>query len=238
MEQWLSMNDLVSLLDRPVYGVAQIDRILSLYPGTAQRWILGYTRKGRSYPSVIRADGNDDSLVTWGEFVETRLLAGYREAGVPLIHMRPTIERLRTIFATPYPLAMSKPFLQKEGRELVLKIQNEVGLENQLRLVVVRNDQLVLADAAARFVESVEFGDGAANRIRLLPNIEHVFVDPLRQFGEPTVRSVRTDIIAELVRAGDRISMIAELYDLTTDEVESAVRYELIRGPSVADEAA
>jgi uncharacterized protein (DUF433 family) len=34
-------------------------------------------------------------------------------------------------------------------------------------------------------------------------------------------------VIAELVRAGDTPAMIAELYELSTDELNAAIRYEL-----------
>lgn len=49
-------------------------------------------------------------------------------------------------------------------------------------------------------------------------------MDPLRQFGEPVVRSVRTEIIAELVRAGDSPEMIADLYERTPAQVDAAIR--------------
>src|SRR3954466_2798918 len=49
-----AMGDVIDLLDRPVYGLPQIDRILSIPPGTAKRWIDGYTRSGKSYAPVIR----------------------------------------------------------------------------------------------------------------------------------------------------------------------------------------
>ena len=59
--------------------------------------------------------------------------------------------------------------------------------------------------------------------------IEEVVIDPLRQFGEPVVRSVRTEIISEQVRAGESIDAIANIYELSRASVEAAVRYELIR---------
>jgi uncharacterized protein (DUF433 family) len=49
------------------------------------------------------------------------------------------------------------------------------------------------------------------------------------------VRSVRTEVIAEQVRAGETIDAIAELYELPRPAVEAALRYELIRkSPSEA----
>lgn len=225
------MDEVRDILSRPTYGIAQVDHLLALTPGTARRWIEGYTRAGRRYPPVVRLEPTGKEIVTWGEFVETRLLSEYRGAGVPLLRMRPAVERLRERFDTRYPLAHAHPFLDVAGRELILRAQDEVGLDVHLRLVVVRNEQLVLAAPAEQFVRSVEFGgaDGIAERVRPLPNIRHVVMDPLRQFGEPVVRSVPTEVIAEQVRAGDRLQMIAELYELSLDEVEAAVQYELIR---------
>ena len=233
------MVEATSLLDRRLYGLAQVDRLLTLNTGTARRWIQGYDRGGKEYPPVVRPERNDDDIVTWGEFVETRLLAEYRGAGVPMVRMRPAIMRLRETLETRFPLATAHPFLDVAGRELVLRIQNEVDLERSLQLVVVRNGQVVLTDQAEEFVRSVDYGDGGAiaTSIRPLSGASEVVVDPLRQFGQPVVRSVPTEVIAELVRAGDRIQMIAELYDLTTDEVEAAVRFELVR-TSGSDKAA
>ncbi len=216
----------VDLLDRPTYGLQQVDRILALPTGTARRWIDGYERRGKMYLPVVRVEPTGDEIVTWGEFVETRLLAEYRDAGVPMTHLRPAIDRLRQTFHPRYPLAHSRPFVA--GRELVLEIQDDVRLERDLRIVVVRNDQVVLSDAARRFTDSTMFEDDIAVRIRPVAGIEQVVIDPLRQFGEPVVRSVPTDVIAEQVRAGESIDGIAELYDLSRAEVDAAVRFELV----------
>jgi hypothetical protein len=34
---------------------------------------------------VVRREATGDESVTWGEFIETRVLAEFREAGVPLV---------------------------------------------------------------------------------------------------------------------------------------------------------
>ena len=232
------MSNTTDLLARPLYGVAQVDRLLGLTSGTARRWLEGYRREDRVYPPVIRPRAIGTDVVTWGEFVETRLLSEYRNAGVPVLRMRPAIERLREDLGTDYPLAHAQPFVS--GRELVLEVQNDVGLERQLCLVVIRNNQIVLTQPAQKFVQSVEFstdqstdGGGIVERLYPLTGVKSVVVDPLRQFGEPVVRSVPTEVIAEQMRAGDSMEMIAEIYDLTRQQVESAVRYELLRGASV-----
>jgi uncharacterized protein (DUF433 family) len=226
------------LLDRPLYGVAQVDRLLALTPGTARRWIDGYVRGPKQYPPVVRVERTGEEVVTWGEFVETRLLAEYRSAGVPLIRMRPAIDRLRDQFHPKYPLAFARPYVA--GRDLVLEVQRQVQLEKGLRLVVVRNDQLVLAEPADHFFRSADFDPKSGEVVSLRPviGVPDVVIDPLRQFGEPVVRSVPTEVIAEQVRAGEPIDVIGDLYELTRQQVEAAVRYELICGSSTEPHAA
>lgn len=130
------MTDVVDLLDRPVYGFGQVDHLLSLTPGTARRWIDGYKRGSRIYEPVVRLASTGSEFVTWGEFVETRLLLEYRDSGVRMIHMRPVVERLRHELDMPYPLASAKTWLTAEGRELVWRVQDEVDLDRQLAMVV------------------------------------------------------------------------------------------------------
>jgi len=221
----------VDLLERPLYGLAQVDRLLGLSSGTARRWLEGYKRRGKRYPPVARAEPTGSEVVTWGEFVETRLLAEYRDAGASIMLMRPAVERLREKFDTRYPLAYARPYLDVAGRELVWQVQDDVNLDRELQLVVVRNDQIVLTEPAERFTRSAVFrpGDQVVERIRPHFEIEQVVIDPLRQFGEPVVRSVRTEIISEQVRAGEPLDTIAELYELPRADVEAALRYELIR---------
>lgn len=259
------------LLDRPVYGISQVDELLALKSGTARRWIDGYTRGGKAYPPVVRVERTESELVTWGEFVETRLLSEYRDKGVPLVRMRPAIDVLRERFGWRYPLAHAKPFVF--GRELVMAAQEEVALDRALYLVVLRKGQLVLSDAAERFFWSTDFispdgkyfviprdvdlGEGSSasydyalrppganwsdaivSRVRPLPTNRYVVIDPLRQFGQPVVRSVPTEVIAEQVRAGDRLEAIAEVYELSMEQVEAAIQYELTRAGSAVSDAA
>lgn len=221
------MDTPANLLDRPTYGIAEVDRLLGLNPGTARRWIDGYSRGGRRYAPVVRPEPTGNELITWGEFVETRLLAEYRDQGASMFHMRPAVERLREALNTRYPLAMARPFLDVAGRELVERIQTDVGLARSLQLVVVRSGQVVLAPEADRYVRSAEFEGGSVVRLRPFSEVRQVFMDPLRRSGHPTVRAVPTDVIAEQFRAGTPVVSIAADYDLPPEDVEAAIRYEL-----------
>lgn len=221
----------VTYLERPVYGFAQVDDLLNLKGGTARRWIDGYERRGREYAPIVREARQGDELVTWGEFVETRVLAGYRDAGVPMLHMRPVVEGLRQRFQVRYPLATIRPYVDDELR-VVYEVQEEVHLEDSMRLVVeASSGQYVLAPDVRRFRKIAVFEDvdderQIVTRLHPLGENRQVTIDPVRRFGSPVVRSTPTDVLAELFRAGEPIEWIAEQYSLTRDQVLDALEYE------------
>jgi len=218
-----------SLLDRAIYSYGDVDRLVGLHAGTAKRWLDGYTRAGKFYEPILRDASTGDEAVTWGEMVEARLLAEFRNRDVTVQKLRPAIEQLREQFGR-YPLALARPFLEVEGRELVQVVQEQVGLDKSLQLVVVRNGQSMLTAATERFSEAVTYVDGAAGSIQPDPRTPFVRMDPARTFGQPAVRNVRTEILASDYRAGSSRDELADLYDLTADQVDEALRFELIIG--------
>ena len=223
----VSMAD--SLLDRAIYAYSDVDRLVGLHSGTARRWLEGYERGGRFYDPVLRPEPTGGDDVTWGEMVEARLLAEFRSRDVPVQRLRPAIVQLRKEFG-PYPLAHVRPFLDVEGRELVRVVQEQVGLERPLQLVVVRNGQLVLVDAAERFRSAVEYVGDVVGRLKPDIRTPDVVMDPRHSFGQPAIRNVRTESLAEDFRAGTSREELADLYDLSPLQVDEAIRFELIAG--------
>jgi uncharacterized protein (DUF433 family) len=221
----------VTYLERPIYGFSQVDDLLGLKSGTARRWIDGYERRGREYAPIVRERRLGDDIVTWGEFVETRVLAAYRDAGVPMVRMRPVVEGLRQRFQVRYPLATIRPYVDEDLR-LVYEVQEEAHLEDSMRLVVeAGSGQYVLAPDVRRFRRIAVFEDVAdegriVTRLHPLGEKRQVAIDPGRRFGSPVVRSTPTDVLAELVRAGEPVEWVAEQYALTLDEVLDALEYE------------
>lgn len=223
-----SVGEVTDLLERPVYFMADVDRVLRLPGGTAKRWIDGYTRSGRYYSPVVRIERTGDEVVTWGEFVEARLLSEFRSASVPILNLRPAVERLRAEFNTKYPLAHQLPLLSTHGRELVRRVQDEEGVDRAVQIVVVRNEQAVLSDQAEEFFRSVAYDQDIAVRLQPTGAIGEVWVDPLMRSGEPVVRGVPTGVLAEMYRAGDPVASLADWYDLGVAQVEAALRYERV----------
>lgn len=88
--------------------------------------------------------------------------------------------------------------------------------------------QLVLAETAERFRWAVEYDGGGVGRLRPDVRTQDVVMDPRRAFGQPAIRNVRTESLAEDYRAGTSREDLADLYDLTAEQVDEAIRFELI----------
>jgi uncharacterized protein (DUF433 family) len=74
----------------------------------------------------------------------------------------------------------------------------------------------------------VDFAGGdIAERLFPMRRNVPVVLDPDRSFGAPTVSGgVRTDVLAELVDAGEEPEQLAEIYSLPVGEIRHAVEYE------------
>ena len=56
-----------------------------------------------------------------------------------------------------------------------------------------------------------------------------VKIDPERRFGRPQVRGVDTWVLRDRFLAGEGMDLLAQDYELTIQEVEDAIRYELTK---------
>lgn len=224
------MGDVVSVLDRPVYTYPQVDRLLNLTAGTSRRWLNGYRRNRVSYPPILRPEPTDSPWVTWGEFVETRLFAGYRDINdIPVQRMRRVVEVLRSMYERRYPLAYAGPYLQPTGRRMLWQAQLDAGLPDEFT-VELDTGQLVLTPWVSAFAEAAAFDDtdGRATALTPDPDFPAVRINPEFRSGEPVIdgRNVRVSTLAGLVRGGERPEDVAEWYDLDVAQVREAVNYD------------
>jgi uncharacterized protein (DUF433 family) len=224
--------DVVSLMERPVYTYPQVDRLLELSEGTSNRWLNGYRRRSVWYEPILRSEPSDTRWVTWGEFVEARLFAGYRDVDrIDTKQLRVYVQELRRRFNVRYPLAYAAPYVRTEGRRLLWEAQQVAGLPDRFAAEVGSN-QIMLAPWVESFVQSVDFdeSEGVARKLRPDPDFSDVYVDPLLRGGEPTIagHNVRVRTVASFVRGGEDPAEVAEWYGLNLDEVRQAVGYDQV----------
>ena len=227
----------VEILHREMYSIGEAADLLStpevpLSSQKLKRWLEGDRRLGVDYPPVIRREPTGSDAVTWAEFVEAGWLKEYRSKQVPLQRLRPLIDRMREEFDVEYPLAHFQPYVDLAKREVVLTLQEELGLDRKLYLVVRRGGTMQgvidFTEPVEAFLHRVAFDANAvAERYHPLGKESPVVIDPARGFGIPTVRGIRTEILLEQFQAGEPIDRIADDFDLNRLDVEEALRWEL-----------
>lgn len=208
--------------------MSQVDQLLAVTKGTASRWIDGYPRKGVVYEPLVRETRTGSPIVTWGEFVEARLISEYRRLGALVFTMRPAIMALREEFDTKHPLATAQPFIDVQGREIVLEIQEKTDLRSSLSFVVRTGQSVLRAPGLRRFQQEASYGkDGTVQKFKLG---EHVVMDPDFASGEPTIagRRLRVRDIADAVAGGMRDEEIAEMWDLEHKAIDEALYWSKI----------
>ncbi len=191
---------------------------------------LGSWLEGRDgHPPVIRPEKTGSQSVTWGEFVEAGWLRAYRKRQVSLQHLRVVIDQLRESFGVPYPLAHFKPYVG-EGRRLMLEAQTAAGLAPEDSFVLqIASGQLVLDGRLKAFVDSIDFSDDDeqwAQRMHPQGRSSPVVIDPEFSFGAPSVEGIRTEVLAELIDAGEPPEVVADEYELELAAVHAATAYE------------
>ena len=228
----------ISVLNRELYDVHLAAEVLHMAPSTLQWWLEGGKRGRRLYEPVIRPEPTGSKAVTWGELVEARYLLGYRrELGVKLGSLRTLIGDVRKALDVPYPLAHSRPWVG-EGRRLLVTAQRSSHLPEELwAMWVAESGQILLTAPAESFLQRVEFDDGEAARIRPGGTGSPIVIDPQVRFGSASVRGISTEALADQVRAGDPIEMVAVDFDLALDDVIAALSYEGV-SRSTSSEAA
>ncbi|MGI5127463.1 DUF433 domain-containing protein [Pseudonocardia sp. CA-107938] len=221
-----------SVSEWPTYTYPQVDKLLSLSGGTARRWINGYVRNRKIYPPIVRPEPLQTSWVTWGEFLEARLMASYRDIdNVPVQHIRLVVESLRERTNDPHPLTKFSTYIKPHGRQLLFEAQGPASDAETFRFVERLSDgQLALTPWVRDFVDAVvdsEVSDDLIGGIRPDLDFHDIVCVAARRGGRPTIvgRNVLARTIAQLVRGGEAPEDVAEWYDITVDQVQQAENY-------------
>lgn len=142
----------------------------------------------------MREESTDAKWVTWGEFIETRLLSEYRDVNeIKIIRMRRVVMALREYYHRRYPLAYSRPFLEVEDRQVLAGVQEETGLDSQVWMVV-DTGQYALSPRTDRFFHATTYGpdpdatdqdDDVAIQVTIDPRYPDVKLNPMLRSGRP-----------------------------------------------------
>jgi uncharacterized protein (DUF433 family) len=221
-----------SLLSRPIYQYSDVDRLVGLRGGTARRWINGYTRNHRTYEPILRSSPSRTEWVTWGEFVETRILAEYREKDIPTARLRAAVEGLRHHFKMEYPLAHLGPYVAAERGDLIIDLPGDAAADDDLARMVLRTGQMLLTERSRRVIDNAilavdDRGEKFAAELTPDDGFPGIVLNPARFGGQPTFSGRRVQIatIAGMVASGEAPADLAVDYSLSLTQIQAAVEY-------------
>ncbi len=219
----------------PLYTQPQAATIVDVRPETLRNWARGYAYKTlggvvEAFPMITTSGVGRGPTVPFLGLAEAYVLAAFRAAGVPMQRIRPAIRWLDEHIGLPAALASER--LSTDGAEILYdfsrtpgaaddRVQHDIG-----ELVVVRNQQRVFAPMVSRYLQTITYGHGYVELIRL-PRYQQVevTVDPRVNSGRPTVarRGIRVADVVSRLAAGEPDGQVADDYRLSVAEVRALV---------------
>ena len=216
----------------PFYGLREAALCLRLPAATLRQWTLGREyeiKSGRKvFLPLIRPADADRNLFSFVNLLEGQALRAFRrEHKLGFKVIRTALASLKVLDgprAKEHPLAFEDfladgldIFVDRVGELIMLNPPRQIAIRAAFRnhLRRIRRD----SNGPTAFFPWVG-GEGETTT--------PVTVDPRVAFGRPvlTGTGIATAVIAGFVRAGERIEDIAEDYDLSPKQVETAVTFE------------
>ncbi len=221
---------MIDVAERPTYTAAEAARYTGTSAATVARWRAGYTYRTQRGPrrSSPVTGGEPRGLLTFSELLEVAVVVAARDAGLSMKAIRRGVNTARDLYGVERPLSLMRfkhdgQSLFSQDALLVQRAGQRSGFVNLSRSGQVAWEHIddVLKD--------IDYESDVALRWWPAGRDQLVVIDPRVSFGRPYVvrRGVSTDAVAGRFRAKEPLASIAEDLDLTTEEVEAALRFEL-----------
>jgi uncharacterized protein (DUF433 family) len=227
-------------LSRGAYSAAEGLRLLNFSRGpaparhvsrnTVARWLRGYDFKtdeggGHSEPLWQPDYSNDDDLIelSFRDLIELRFVKAFRDIGLALPTIRECYQRAAEEVHDERPFSTQK--FRTDGKTIFLEITEGI---QEAKLVDLRRRQNVFRTIVEPSLKDLEFDASAVARWFPLGTArKSVVVDPTRAFGRPIAASgIPTEVLSRAVAVEGSVAKVVRLYDVTSDEVKSAMAFE------------
>jgi uncharacterized protein (DUF433 family) len=216
------MGDLVRMPPRGHYLASEAGALAGVSGDRIGQWARrGYIRASWSDP------GDSPLVYSFQDVAEAMLVHELEDQGVPLQLIRATIERLRDGYGD-WPLQHAPLELDSGGwSDGGIRLSTLVLVEGADRLEAGERGWQLLHDISVnpqRISFDLHRGGWA---VRVLPELEHIEVDPDRLSGRPVIRGRRVPVslVAEASRDPEELEILREDYELSDDEIRDAQRW-------------
>lgn len=221
----------------PMYYSAEVSRLVDISRFRVRRWLEGYvftleSGRKRQRPVVQRAwqDQVYPHYASFLDLVELLFVKSFLDHGVSLQTLRKALDETKEILGTDHFAGQS---FFTDGKNICLEIKKSVkGKEKgETILELLSGGQWVISSVIKQLAHQIDFDKTTKLACRWYPyegnNI--IVLDPLVSFGRPIIakKGITTENIYDLFSAeGEEILPVCEWMDLTSKEVEIAVKFE------------
>lgn len=218
----------------PAYGLAEAAYYLGIPAATLRTWVAGRTyptaKGAKLFRPIIEPADRKMLRLSFINLVEAHVLSALRrDHQVQLPKIRQAIDYLRRHFHSNHPLVDHQ--FETDGLDLFVERYSKL-------INVSREGQLAIREVLKSFLRRiVRDNKGAPVRLYLFTRRGEadephaVAVDPTISFGRPVLEGtgIPTEILAQRYKAGDSLEELAEDYGRRKEEIEEAIRYELLK---------
>ena len=207
-------------LAAPAYRIMEAAR----YARTSNQTIRNWEKIAR--PVVTKRDARED--LSYLQLIEVGVVAAMRKSGVKLDTIRDARKYLSKAFDSPFPFAQYR--FKTDGKELFLDYDQIVKSEKDKLLNVTERGQLAWNQILSGLLQEFEYDPeiGTVLRWRVDGMESPIRIDPRVAFGSPHVNGIATWVLRDRWKSGESIADIAEDYELSSDLVTAALRFEHI----------
>lgn len=216
------------LFTRPLYTYAEADRLAGVPRSTSSRWVKGYNYRNErgervTQPSMTAGPkGRTERGVSFFDLVSIKAIDGLRKRKFGARKIREVIKYCQDELEVDYPLATRR--FKTDRRRIYM----HAGDGRLWEVLGGQQGAQAWDRVLDPFLEDLEYQNDLARRWWPLGKDEPVMVDPEYGFGLPVIAGsgVRTESIAEQYYAGDKIEHIAYDFNVTREQIDSALKME------------
>lgn len=215
-----------------IYTIPEVSRLTGAPSPNIYNWLFGGSVSGYQKGNSLRNPALDHQFdllnhianVSFKDLIQIRFVRFFREKGVSLHTIRNAAHNASKLLSTTHPFCSAE--FKTDGVNLLAEVR-EVG--GGINLIELKNLQHVFKDVINPFLTSLDYDNEAVSRWWHKDGEGHVFIDPMRNFGKPTLagEGCPTEAIYEAYLANNKsAAVVSEWYEIPIDKIKHAVRFE------------
>jgi len=212
-----------------IYSLGEVAHFMALPMTTVRLWSMGqrYGNPPRLSRPLLRIAQTTPPALSFWNLVEVYVLASIRR------QHDVSMQKIRLALRyTSDELGKERPLIEED----FLTDGVNLFVEQMASLVnVSKGGQIIIRETLTNSLRRIDRDpQGLARRIypwwKTPEDPRHIQIDPFRSFGRPVVTGtgIPTSEIADRFRAGDSISHLAKDFEIASDLIETALRWEAI----------